>query len=106
MSWNDAQLVRRLKSGERAAFEAVIERYYQNVFGQMWHLCHDTELAADLTQDTFEQAWKSLDTYDGNASVRTWIGTIAIRVWYRWKNANPQYNVPLDDWNETCPMAI
>lgn len=103
MSWSDAQLVRRLKSGDRAAFETVIERHYQGVFRQMWHFCHDEEIAADLTQDTFEQAWKSLDGFAGNSNVRTWIYTIAVRVWYRWKAANPSVNVPIEPWADVLP---
>lgn len=103
MSWSDAQLVRRLKSGDRAAFETIIERHYQSVFRQMWHFCHDEEIAADLTQDTFEQVWKSLDGFAGNSSARTWIYTIAARVWYHWKEANPTVNVPIEPWAEMLP---
>ena len=35
MIWNDAQLVRRLKNRDPAAFELVVERNYQSVFHQM-----------------------------------------------------------------------
>ena len=103
MPWNDAHLIRRLKAGERAAFETVVERHYQSVFRQLWHVCHDDEIAADLTQDVFESAWKSLDTFAGNSSIRTWIYTIAARVWYRWKTANPHVTLPIDDWADALP---
>ena len=103
MLWSDAQLVRRLKAGDRAAFESVVEHHYQAVFRQMWHFCHDAEIAADLTQDTFEQVWKSLDGFAGNSSVRTWIYTIAARVWYRWKENNPPANLPIEQWAEILP---
>ena len=101
MLWSDAQLIRRLRLNDRAAFELVVERHYQSVFRQLWHFCHNEELAADLTQDTFEQAWKSLASFEGNSSVRTWIYTIAVRVWYRWKAANSHANLPLDAWTES-----
>ena len=103
MLWSDAQLIRRLQVGERAAFEIVVEHHYQSVFRQLWHLCHDSELAADLTQDAFERAWKSLDTFAGRANVRTWIHTIAVRVWLRWKAEHPAVNVSIEAWAEVLP---
>ena len=105
MNWTDGQLVRRLQNNDRAAFEIVVEKNYQLVYRQLWHFCHDAEVAADLTQETFGRAWNSLDTFAGKSSVRTWLYTIAVRCWYRWKenNANPYTNVPLDDWAESVP---
>lgn len=102
MTWNDGQLVRRLQNHEPAAFEAVVERHYQLVFRQLWHLCHDDELAADLTQETFARAWGSLDGFAGKSSVRTWLYTIAVRTWIRWHEQNGQLGagVPLGDHAE------
>lgn len=101
---NDVRLVRRLENHDRVAFETVVEKNYQPVFRQLWHLCHDDEVAADLTQETFEQAWKSLDSFAGKSSVRTWLHTIALRVWWHWKGAASQgVNVPLDERAEAVP---
>ena len=59
MNPSDPQLLRRLKANDREAFEEVVERHYQPVYRQLWHLCGEAEVAADLTQETFVQAWKS-----------------------------------------------
>lgn len=105
MTWSETQLMRRLQRGESVAFEIVVERHYQSVFRQLWHFCHDCELAADLTQETFAQAWKSLTSFAGKSSVRTWLYSIAVRVWYRWleNSANQQNCVPLDEGIESLP---
>ena len=36
----------------------------------------DRDQAADLLQETFLSAWRSVDDYTGEASVKTWLFTI------------------------------
>jgi RNA polymerase sigma-70 factor, ECF subfamily len=104
MNPSDPQLVRRLKAKDSAAFEEVVERHYQPVYRQLWHLCGDAEVAADLTQETFVQAWKSLPSFAGRSSLRTWISVIAVRVWRRWRQGNERgETVPLEEVAETLP---
>ncbi len=105
MIWGDSHLYKRLKANDHAAFELVVDQHYQAVFQQLWHFCRDREVAADLTQETFAQAWKSLDGFAGNSSIRTWLYTIAVRAWYRWKHsgANQPNHEALDDWAEALP---
>lgn len=105
MKWTDAQLIRRLQNKDPAAFESVVEANYQLVYRQLWHFCGDAEVAADLTQETFARAWSSLDTFAGKSSIRTWLYTIAVRCWYRWKEgrAREQTSVSLDEWAESVP---
>lgn len=105
MIGSDSNLLCRLQANDPAAFELVVNRHYEAVFQQLWHLCHDEEVAADLTQETFAQAWKSIDGFAGNSSARTWLHTIGVRAWYRWKQraANQQEHEPLDSWAELLP---
>lgn len=104
MNPSDPQLLRRLKAKEREAFEEVVERLYQPVYRQLWHLCGAAEVAADLTQETFVQVWKSLPTFAGRSSLRTWISVIAVRVWRRWRQGSGQgETVPLEEVAETLP---
>lgn len=105
MNLTNAQLLRRLQNNDSAAFEVVVENHYQRVYRQLWHLCQDAEVAADLTQETFGRAWSSLDAFAGKSSVATWLYTIALRCWYRWKenNSDQKTNVPLSDWAEFVP---
>lgn len=101
---NDGRRIRRLKGGDRAAFEDVVSRHYQSVYRQLWHLCGHEQTAAELTQETFVQAWKSLDSFSGRAALRTWLYTIAVRVWHRWKNSHDEptrENAPPENWAES-----
>ncbi|HEX8237845.1 MAG TPA: sigma-70 family RNA polymerase sigma factor [Abditibacteriaceae bacterium] len=104
MIGDDARRIRQLKSGDRAAFEDIVSRHYQSVYRQLWHLCNNEQIAAELTQETFVQAWKSLDSFSGRAALRTWLYTIGVRVWHRWKNSNDEparENAPPENWAES-----
>ena len=46
-------------------------------------LCHDQDLAEDLTQETFLQAYKSLDRYDRSCRLSTWLCQIAKHLYYQ-----------------------
>ncbi len=100
----EAQLLRRLRQGDRTAFEAVVEEHYQPIFRQLWHLCGDEDTAADLTQETFVQAWGSLPRFEGRSTLRTWLSTIAVRAWIRWKSGHSSdRHVPLDELADNLP---
>ncbi len=79
MGFSDAQLAQRLKANDRAAFEEVVTQHYQSVYRQLWHLCGEAETAADLTQETFLQAWRSLNSFRGQSAFLMWLYTIAVR---------------------------
>lgn len=46
-------------------------------------LCYEEALAEELTQETFYQAVRSVDRYDGSCKVSTWLCQIAKHLWYR-----------------------
>ncbi|GAB4460570.1 MAG: sigma-70 family RNA polymerase sigma factor [Armatimonadaceae bacterium] len=83
MQSDEAKLIARLRNGEQAAFEAVVQAHYQSVWRQHYLFCGDADLAADLTQETFLQAWRSIGNFRGQSALRTWLYTIATRVWQR-----------------------
>ena len=83
MNHDEEPLRQRLREGERTAFEAVVAMHYSSVWRQQYFLCGDADLAADLTQETFIEAWRSIKGFKGRSTLRTWLYTIATRVWRR-----------------------
>ncbi len=73
----DASLVDRARNGDRTAFAALVERYQQPLGSFLWRLTRDRELAADLTQDTFLRAYRSLASMPTPMLVRPWLYRIA-----------------------------
>ena len=73
----DASLVERARGGDRAAFAALVERYQQPLGSYLWRLTRDQELAADLTQETFLRAYRSIAATPTPMLVRPWLYRIA-----------------------------
>ena len=63
--------------------EQIYAEHGQTVFKFLMCLCRDTELARDLTQDTFCKAIQSVHRFDGSCKVSTWLCQIAKHLWYQ-----------------------
>lgn len=57
--------------------ETVYQQYRDMVYGYLIRLCHDRDLAEELTQETFYQAVKGWRRYEGKSAVGTWLCAIA-----------------------------
>ncbi|MBM7618532.1 RNA polymerase sigma-70 factor (ECF subfamily) [Bacillus tianshenii] len=53
------------------------ERYSSEIFRYIFVAIGDRQQARDLMQETFIKAFKSIDSYRGDASPRTWLHRIA-----------------------------
>lgn len=63
------------------------ELYKQNakiVYHFLCSLCHEEQLAEELTQETFLQAYKSIERYDGSCKVSTWLCQIGKHLYYQY----------------------
>lgn len=63
--------------------DAAYREYAVMVYKYLLSLCYEEELAEELTQETFYQAVRSVDRYDGSCKVSTWLCQIAKHLWYR-----------------------
>ena len=76
----DAQLVARCIAGDRSAERALYDAHVDRVFRIAYRLAGDSDLAQDFTQETFIRAFSRLSQYRGDASLSTWLHTIATSV--------------------------
>ncbi len=74
----DVDIVRRVQAGEVAAFDRLILKYRERVFGIVYNLTANREDAADLTQDAFIKAFQSIQRFGGQSSFFTWLYRIAV----------------------------
>ncbi|WP_326834942.1 sigma-70 family RNA polymerase sigma factor [Amycolatopsis rhabdoformis] len=91
-------LALRAGAGDRRAFEDWVRATQADVWRFVAHLS-DTGLADDLTQETYARAVTALRRYEGRASARTWLLSIARRVvvdHFRASSARPQLSG--QDW--------
>lgn len=77
----DALLIAAAKNNTQA-FDALYQKYYGSIYQHLMHrTAYNAELSADLTQDTFLQAYRYLATFTvSNASYGTYLLTIAQHV--------------------------
>lgn len=73
----DIALMLRVKRGDRAAFEALVEKYKQPVMNLLYRTLPDATEAEDLAQQVFVQVFKSAHRYRATAKFSTWLFTIA-----------------------------
>src|SRR3712207_4635179 len=70
-------LVQAARTGSGQAFDTLMERYHAQVLRYFTRQTGDPELAADLTQDTFLDAYRRLDRLDDARPFVAWLFRIA-----------------------------
>ncbi len=74
----DLEIVKRVQAGDVAAFDALIRRYRERLYGVVYNLTSNREDAADLTQDAFIKAFQSIHRFSGQSTFFTWLYRIAV----------------------------
>jgi RNA polymerase sigma-70 factor (ECF subfamily) len=98
----DAALVAALKSGSEEAFAVLIAQYGQPLYSLIARSLQDPADAADITQEVFIKVFRSIRSFHGEASLRTWLYRIALREasnqrrwWTRHKKQELTIDAPL-----------
>jgi RNA polymerase sigma-70 factor, ECF subfamily len=96
----EAQFVERLRAGEAAAFDRLVEERSGDVYALLYRLTEDAEEARDLTQETFLRAFQSIARFRGEADLKTWLYRIAVNQarnrWRWWRRRRRDKTVSLD----------
>jgi RNA polymerase sigma factor (sigma-70 family) len=74
----DFAVVKQVQAGDVAAFDRLILKYRERVFGVVYNLTANREDASDLTQDAFIKAFQSINRFQGHCSFFTWLYRIAV----------------------------
>lgn len=97
----EAAFIEKLRAGDTAAFEQMVNRYSPQIYGLLYRITKDPEEASDITQDTFLRAFKGITKFRGDSSVKTWLYRIAINQsrnrFHWWKRRKRHKTVSLDD---------
>jgi RNA polymerase sigma-70 factor (ECF subfamily) len=77
---SDRQLVDRCLAGDALAERALYDAHVDRVYRLMHRMTGDSDLAADFTQETFIRAFSRLEQFRGDASLSTWLHSIAVSI--------------------------
>ena len=76
----DASLVERAQKGDLDAFDSLTIKYRQRLLSVIYNMTSNREDAADLTQEAFVKAFRSIGRFKGKSSFFTWLYRIGVNV--------------------------
>jgi RNA polymerase sigma-70 factor, ECF subfamily len=77
---DDGELVEQVRAGDHAAFGELVERHRGAVYRAAFAALGNDADAEDIAQEALVLAYRHLDQFRGDASVRTWMVSIAWRL--------------------------
>jgi RNA polymerase sigma-70 factor (ECF subfamily) len=73
-------IIRRAQKGDPEAFRELYDAHRRRVFNLCLRMVQDWGRAEELTQDTFLQVYRRLDTFRGDSAFTTWLHRIAVNI--------------------------
>lgn len=77
-SEDEKLLVERARKGDLHAYDTLVRKYQERIYGTLYHMTANHEDANDLAQETFIKAFQALNSFKGGSSFYTWIYRIAV----------------------------
>lgn len=103
----EAALIADLKAGSEEAFGILIAQYHQPIYSLIARSLTDPADASDITQEVFIKVFRSIRSFHGDCSLRTWLYRIALREasnqrrwWSRHKRQEITIDSPLRESSE------
>ena len=94
---DDVQLIRKILSGDDAAFSILVEKYQKSVHALAWRKIQDFHYAEEIMQDTFLRAYKKLPTLKNPDQFAGWLHVIANRLCIDWMRSQKSVMQSLED---------
>ena len=96
---SDEQLVARVMEGELSAFDDLVNRYKERLYGVLYNMTSNHEDTNDLLMEVFDKAYRSIPSFKGQSSFYTWIYRIAINraINHLHKHKKNRNNMSLND---------
>jgi len=99
----EASLVADLKAGSEEAFAQLIAQYHQPIYSLIARSLNDPADAPDITQEVFIKVFRSIRSFNGDASLRTWLYRIALHEasnQRRWWSRHKRQEITIDAASE------
>jgi len=105
----DRLLVDRFRSGDAAAFNEMVSRYWDRTYAMVHQLLRNQQDAEEVTQDAFIRAHRGLANFRGDSAFSTWLYQIATnlarnRYWYWWRRKRDKtvsFDQPVGEGSDT-----
>lgn len=74
---SDAEVMLRVKAGDDAAFDYLLQKYRRPMMNFMYRMAHNPAVAEELAQEVFLRIYRSREKYEASAKFTTWLYRIA-----------------------------
>lgn len=98
---DEGVLVAAARSGDMAAFEALVNRYERKIFRLAQNITQNREDAEDVMQDAFLKSYAHLGDFQGDSRFYTWLVRITVNEALMKLRKRRPNQVSLDDSFET-----
>jgi RNA polymerase sigma-70 factor (ECF subfamily) len=97
----ELRLIKQAVEGDRNAFREIVEDNKKKIFYFAYDLTGSLQDAEDLSQEVFIKAFRSLQTFKGEASISTWLYRITLNAFLDLKRKKSyemeRYQDPLNE---------
>ncbi|MHC4089142.1 MAG: RNA polymerase sigma factor [Planctomycetota bacterium] len=80
MDLSDNDLIARIRGGDAAAFEQLVQRWDRQVYGLAYRVTGDAEEASDVRQMAFLRTYSALGSFNGRAAFSTWLYRVVLNL--------------------------
>ncbi len=94
---DDQVLIKKILEGKKSSFEELMKKYNKKIFGFIFRMVRDEEIAIELTQDFFIKIFKILAKYNFEYKFSTWAYRICYNLVIDYVRKNQAYIDSLDD---------
>ena len=96
---SEKALIRAAQRGDLEAFNQLVLRYQNLLFGIALRLLNDEDVAADAVQEALISAFRRFNTFRGD-SLRSWLARVVVNACYdEMRKKRRQHSVPLEQYN-------
>ncbi len=95
---SDRVLIERTQAGDPTAFDVLVRRYQPRLLGMLYNMVNNQTDAWDLAMETFEKAYKSINTFRLDSEFFTWLYRIGYNLTVNFIKRNKhRHNLSMDD---------
>ena len=93
---DDQVLIKKILKGKKSSFEELMKKYNKKIFGFIYRMVRDEEVAVELTQDFFIKIYNVLAKYNFEYKFSTWAYRICYNMVIDYVRKNQAYIDSLD----------
>ena len=107
---SDAEVMLRVKAGDDAAFDYLVQKYRRPMIAFMYRMAHNAAVAEELAQEVFLRVYRSREKYEASAKFSTWLYRIATNLAVNHardtRNERPEKTVSIDEPDEETGLKV